>query len=145
MLLIILAGERDRQTQRQTETSMWERNIYQLLSVHAPTRDWTRKLRYVPWPGIELITFLVYRTMLQPTEPLAKAPPPLKKNPFSSFWVLTAFQHHGRRLWVDKVESEALASGVHGPSEIVHIVLCEFWGGRKGDSAFIGFLKKCVP
>lgn len=39
-----------------------------------------------------------------------------------------------------KVEPETLASGVHGFSEIVHLVLCEcaFWGD-KGDTTFIGF------
>lgn len=58
--------------------------------------------------------------------------------------MLNAFQHHVR-LWVYKVESEALASRVHGPSEIVHIVLCEFWRGGQGGGAVFGFLKKCVP
>lgn len=40
--------------------------------------------------------------------------------------MFNAFQQHDR-LWMYKVEPEALASGVHGFSEIVHLVLCE-WG-----------------
>lgn len=59
---------------------------------------------------------------------------------FSSFKMLTAFQQRGR-LWMYKVEPEAMASGVHGFSEIVHLVFCEwgtFWEGQE-DITFFGF------
>lgn len=54
--------------------------------------------------------------------------------------MLTAFQQRGR-LWMYKVEPEAMASGVHGFSEIVHLVFCEwgtFWEGQE-DITFFGF------
>lgn len=61
--------------------------------------------------------------------------------------MLTAFQQRGR-VWMYKVEPEAMASGVHGFSEIIHLVFCEwgiFWEGQ-GRYYFLWILKgMCGP
>ena len=50
------------------ETSMWERNIDQLLPVCAPSGHWTQILGMCPAWNLTC-DLLVYGTMLQPTEP----------------------------------------------------------------------------
>ena len=47
------------------------------------------------------------------------------------------------RLWVYKVELQALASGVCRPSGIVLLILIEYaFSGDKGDITFIGFSER---
>ena len=42
--------------------------------LYMPDQGSNPQPRYVPWPGIEPTAFLVYRTMLQPTEPPCRDP-----------------------------------------------------------------------
>ena len=48
--MLIDFRERGREKERETETSMWERNSYQLPPAHAATRDQTRNLG--TWPEL---------------------------------------------------------------------------------------------
>ena len=72
MCLLILEIEEggESRTGREREKQTDVREDYRSVASHThPNQRWNPQPRYVPWPGIKPTIFLVYGSMVQPTEP----------------------------------------------------------------------------